>query len=148
MAAQVTLARQARDANVILWAASGHGAGTPEEPLSLLTLTLAVAELAGGGAPPADRAGGAGASEVSAVVVDDPGIVAFLQERRVPVPLEGANAEVELVQIQVFLVSEAADLTLVLTVATLDPSRHDEARAVAREVATSIKVLEVEAQPA
>lgn len=51
-------------------------------------------------------------------------------------------------QVQAFLVADRVGAVLVLTVTTPDPSREHEARSVAREVAATMRLVEVEAQPA
>ena len=155
--AQLRVARRARDAGVVLWAAYGEGAGTPEDPLSLLSLTLAVGELpppGGSRAPGGPRGTDPGdtdssfASSVRPLVVDDPGLTAFLRERRCDLHVGADGQPLRQFQAQATLVSAAEGMVLVLTVTTPDPSREDQARAVAREVAATVKIVAVEAQSA
>ncbi len=156
VAAQVELAHLARDAGVLLWAAFGEGAGTLDDPLSLLTLTLALGDLPKPDEDLIDQLrtslphGGASSAQpaMRPLVVDDPELTAFVQERRPTVRPPGSDLDLTQFQVQVFLVSPRAGLVLVLTVTTTDPAREDQARAVAREVANTITTIEVETEAA
>lgn len=151
VAGQIDLAHQARDAGVLVWAGFGEGAGTLDDPLSALSLTLAVGELPATGRRAEPGSGNAGTGSMPALtplVLEDPELIAYVQERRSTVHLPGADGDLAQFQAQVFLACIRARLVLVLTVTTADPAREDQARAVAREVATTITTVEVETEAA
>ncbi len=149
IAGQIHLAHQARDAGVMVWAAYSEGAGTLDDPLSALSLTLAVGELpATGRRAGSGGQGGAPMPPVAPLLVEDPHLTAFVQEGRSTLRLPGGDDDIPQFQVQVFLASTRARLVLVLTVTTADPAREEQARAVAREVATTVTTVEVETEAA
>ncbi len=152
---QVQVARRARDAGVLVMASYGEGAGTLDDPLSLLSLTLAVGQLpantAGSSRPrtgSTSDTGSAFASSVTPLVVEDPQLSAFVREQHSTLPLADGDEELRQFQVQVHLVSSGSGLVLVLTVTTPDPAREEQARVVAREVATTVRVIEVDSEVA
>ncbi len=152
---QVQVARRARDAGMLLMASYGEGAGTLDDPLSLLSLTLALGQLppttarsSRSGAGSTSDTGSAFASSVTPLVVEDPDLTAFVREQYSTLPLADGDEELRQFQVQVHLVSSTAGLVLVLTVTTPDPAREEQARAVACEVAATVRVIEVSSEVA
>jgi hypothetical protein len=133
VAAQVDVARRARDAGVLLMAASARGAGTSEDPLSAVSLTLVLRRLEDAdGRPPA---GGTG--PVRPLVLADSVLCGFLQEIRTG----------PLLTVEALVAHREARLLAALAVATTDPAREEEARAVSREVADTITFLPLAGGP-
>ena len=139
VATQVEVAGRARDAGVLLMAGSAHGAGTPEKPLSAVSLTLALRPLEEGGDPATSS--GPGPSPPSngetsrpdprPLVLHDPLLCGFVQEIRTG----------PLLTVEALVAHREANLLAALAVATADPAREDEARTVAREVADTVAFL-------
>jgi hypothetical protein len=140
VATQVDVACRARDAGVLLLAASAHGAGTPESPLSAVNLTLALRPLEDGGGAPSTEPGSApgpssnwetAGAEPRPLVLQDPMLCGFVREIRTG----------PLLTVEALVAHRKADLLAALAVATTDSAREDEARTVAREVADTIAFL-------
>jgi hypothetical protein len=152
---QLHVARRARDAGVLLMASYGEGAGTFDDPLSLLSLTLAFGHLppntATSSRSEAKDTSGAGstfASSVTPLVVEDPDLTAFVREQHSTLPLADGDEELRQFQVQVHLVSSGSGLVLALTVTTPDPAREEQALVVAREVASTVRVIDVDSEVA
>ncbi len=152
---QVHVARRARDAGVLLMASYGEGAGTLDDPLSLLSLTLAVGQLppntarsSRSDAGSTSDTGSAFASSVTPLVVEDPDLTAFVREQHSTLPLADGHEELRQFQVQVHLVSSGSGLVLALTVTTPDPAREEQALVVAREVASTVRVIDVDSEVA
>lgn len=148
VAVQLDLAHQARDAGVMVWAAYSEGAGTLDDPLSALSLTLAVGALPAASNSTRRSGGDPPVPALRPFIVEDPHLTAFVQEGRSTLRLPGGDDDIPQFQVQVFLASTRARLVLVLTVTTADPAREEQARAVAREVAMTVTTVEVETEAA
>ncbi len=148
VAVQLDLAHQARDAGVMVWAAYSEGAGTLDDPLSALSLTLAVGALPAASNSTRKPGGDPPVPALRPFIVEDPHLTAFVQEGRSTLRLPGGDDDIPQFQVQVFLASTRARLVLVLTVTTADPAREEQARAVAREVAMTVTTVEVETEAA
>jgi hypothetical protein len=159
VAMEVASARQARDAGVLLWAAYGEGAGTMEDPLSLVSLTLALRNLPEGeptagqvttAAPPSAGNDHAGASQfarsVSPLALDDDTLCGFSRELHTRARPPGDEGNIDLFQVEVFVAPRAGGMLAALSVATANPAWKDEARTVAREVASTLAFIPVDTE--
>jgi hypothetical protein len=141
VATQVEIARRSRDAGVLVMAASAHGAGTPEEPLSAVNLTLALRRLEESSpstSPGRELGPSLNGRGVRPLVLQDPLLCGFVQEIR----------SGPLLTVEALLAHREAELLAALAVATTDPAREEEARTLAVEVADTIAFLRLGAEPA
>jgi hypothetical protein len=161
VAMEVASARQARSAGVLVWAVYGKGAGTKEDPLSLLSLTLALRELPDGEPTAQDVRAAASRSapgsngrveaipfpaSVTPLALDDRTLCGFIRELRTHARPPGGTTDVDLFQFEVFVAPRAGGMLAALSVTTPDPAWHGEARTVAREVANTLAFIPVETE--
>ena len=146
--------RAARDAGTLTWAVRAQGNGTPELPLSIVTVNIGLAVLPpddepaeSEGTPGSPQAnGGPGRDlreEARALLIDD-AVTAFVRERRLPVELVSDRDDITMYEAQAFVTPRDGGPTATVSVATLDPAREDEARSVAGFVARSIRFVPME----
>jgi hypothetical protein len=115
VATQLGVARQMREAGVLLMAASAQGAGTLQEPLSAVSLTLALRPLEESPGP-SPGAGETVRSDPRPLVLQDPLLCGFVQEIRTG----------PLLTVEAFVAHREVRLLAALAVATTDPNREEE----------------------
>ncbi|MGH9022788.1 MAG: hypothetical protein ACRDV9_06780 [Acidimicrobiia bacterium] len=128
VAIEVEVARQARAGGVVLWADHTEGAGTVEDPLRLIALTLSLTGLPRSEEHAPERIDAGFPSTVVPLPLDDDSLVAFTREKRTSSAFS----------VQVFLASPIGSGVVALTVSTPVPGWEDQARIVAREVAATV----------
>jgi hypothetical protein len=149
VAMELEAARQARDAGVLLWASYTEGAGTVEDPLRLLSLTIAL-QLPGEtlvpthGAPTAAPMPATGAVSIRPLVLDDPTLYGFTREVRTQARPPGGERDIPLFQVEAFVAPRDGRMLAALSVTTPDPAWEEEARTVAREVAGTLAFINVD----
>lgn len=146
--------RAARAAGTLTWAVRAQGNGTPQAPLSIVTVNIGLAVLPTADGPAASEAapnspqsnGSPGQDmreEARALVIDET-VTAFVRERRLPVELVSDRDDITMYEAQAFVTPRAGGPTATVSAATLDPAREDEARTVAGFVARSIRFVSME----
>ena len=131
------LLRLARATGVVLSAARGRGSGTPDDPLSLLTLSLAVRPwpAPGRGAGRVDRPRHAAVFEF-----EQPMLSGYLTVARYRQPVPGGTGPVSSLLIQVIGFAAAPSLVVALSATTADPAAEDELATAAAGTGRSIRL--------
>jgi hypothetical protein len=154
--AHSTAHKRATALGVVLWAVKGAGTGAREDPLSILSLTVAVNQPIG--APnPGDRRREEIGSE-SAVRPVGPrrriptsagNLSAAMEEQRFDTTFPGLDYPVPVFQAQAFVVPKDMSATVTVTSMTPDPAREAEARQATIAVASTLRFqpLPEHAQP-
>ncbi|MCI0688799.1 MAG: hypothetical protein L0Y54_16410 [Sporichthyaceae bacterium] len=135
----------ARTTGVVLSATRGRGGGTPEDPLSLLTLSLAVRPWA----PAGHRTGTAiRPTHAAAFEFEEPMLSGYLTVARCRQPLPGGAGDLASLLIQILGFAPAAGLLVAVSATTADPAAEDELAIAAVGVALSLRLARAPARPA
>lgn len=155
---EIGAARQARAAGVLLWASYAEGTGAVEDPMKLLSLTLALAELPEGRSTK-DRVASAGDGPTSMSSPARPDfigsvkplqlgwddVLGFWRERRLTWHPPGEDVSIQQYQAQAFAVPRGAGIVAVTSVTTAYPQWEREARISAHEFTQTLTFTPVEA---
>jgi|GEM_PF-5299250 len=149
IAPTVAALRQARLAGTLLWAIRSQGDGTERNPLSTLSLSIALVDLVPDTIFGATESNGKGMStakeafqkRVKAIPLDR-SMKGFVVEQRSRV--YEFEEEISRYCAELFVVPQSLPVTAVISVSTLDPAREEEAREAAGFVARSIHFIPVE----
>ena len=138
-----------RDAGVLLWASYTEGAGTVEDPLRLLSLTIALqfpgeSSVPSHGEPTAGPTPPSGAVSIRPLVLEDPTLYGFTRELRTQARPPGGQSDIALFQVEAFVAPRDGRMLAALSVSTPDPAWEEEARTVAREVAGTLAFINVD----
>ncbi len=149
VAMELEAARQARDAGVLLWASYTEGDGAVQDPLRLLSLTIALqlpgeTSVPSHGVPTAALTPASGRVSISPLVLEDPTLYGFSHELHTCARPPGGQSDIALFRVEAFVAPRDARMLAALSVTTPDPAWEEEARTVAREVAGTLAFINVD----
>lgn len=144
--AQVAAVGRAKVSGIVLWAARQTGAGTSEDPLSLLSLTVAIntppptqsGTDSGGPAPEPAGASAPTRPARSPLSMMYDHLAGVMEERRLSQPLDDLERPIPVFQAQASIVPADHSAVITVVATTPDPAREDEARRVVASVASTL----------
>jgi hypothetical protein len=145
----VNALRQARAAGTLLWAIRAQGDGTDENPLSTVSLSIALVDLVSDRLRDGQTANAtvpsaavAGLRERAKLIALERSMTGFVVEQRSPV--DDFGPDFSLYKATVFVVPPSLPVTAAVCVSTFDPTREEEAREAAGFVARTIHFIPAE----
>jgi hypothetical protein len=145
LAARLAVIEQARDMGNVMWATKHSGTGTPDDPLSVLSLTVGVVAVPRAGGDDVDRDPGMPIPHAADPTNRRPLSMFYntlsggLQERHVTQTVDSFDRPLRIFQVEAFVVPNDHSAVVTVTVTTTDPAREAEAREVAERVASTLR---------